>query len=114
MNMRIAALCACSIVFAASAFAQAPQALLKHAKISEAQARETASQKVPDATILSSELEKEHGKLVWSFDMKRAGSDDITEIMIDAKTGKIVSTQVETPADQAREAAADAAEQAKH
>jgi hypothetical protein len=34
-------------------------------------------------------------------------STDITEVQVDAKTGKIVSTKVETPKDQAKEAAAD-------
>ena len=34
-------------------------------------------------------------------------SKNITEVQVDAKTGKIVSTQVETPEDQAKEAAAD-------
>jgi hypothetical protein len=34
-------------------------------------------------------------------------STKITEIQVDANTGKIVSTQVETLADQAKEAAAD-------
>jgi hypothetical protein len=31
----------------------------------------------------------------------------LTEVQVDAKTGKIVSTQVETPKDQAKESAAD-------
>jgi hypothetical protein len=34
-------------------------------------------------------------------------SKNIAEIQVDAKTGKIVSTQFETPRDQAKEAAAD-------
>ena len=34
-------------------------------------------------------------------------SINITEVQVDAKTGKIVSPQVETPAEQAKEAEAD-------
>ena len=34
-------------------------------------------------------------------------SDNITEVQVDAITGKIVSSEVETPKDQAKEAAAD-------
>jgi uncharacterized membrane protein YkoI len=52
-------------------------------------------------------LEKEHGKLIWSFDIAMPKSKSITEVQVDALSGKIVSTQVETPKDQAKEAAAD-------
>jgi hypothetical protein len=45
--------------------------------------------------------------LIWSFDIGMPHSKDITEVQVDAKTGKIVNVQVETPQDQAREAAAD-------
>jgi hypothetical protein len=44
---------------------------------------------------------------VWSFDIAGPGTPDITEILVDAKTGKIISTQTESPRDQAKEAAAD-------
>jgi len=47
------------------------------------------------------------GRIVWSFDIARPGTRDITEILVDAKTGKIISTQTESPRDQAKEAAAD-------
>lgn len=50
------------------------------------------------------ELEKEHGKLIWSFDSATPKNQNITEVQVDAKTGKIVSTHVETPAMQAKEA----------
>ncbi|GAA0723380.1 PepSY domain-containing protein [Dokdonella soli] len=115
MNSRIITSGAFVLVLAASAFAgQPPQDLHTQAKIAEADARATALQKVPDGTIASSELEKEHGKLIWSFDIKRPNSKDITEVQVDAKTGAIVSTQVESPADQVREAAADAKPHVQH
>ena len=63
--------------------------------------------------IKSSELEKEHGKLIYSFDISTPKSKSITEVQVDAKTGKIVSTQVETPEDQAKESAADKLEKKK-
>jgi hypothetical protein len=81
--------------------------LAAEAKISEADARTTALAKVPGGTVSSSELEREHGKLIWSFDIAQVGSKNITEIQVDAKTGKIVSTQIETPAKQRKEAIAD-------
>ena len=85
--------------------------LMKEAKVSKSQAEKTALGKVPHGVIKSEELEREHGKLVWSFDIATSGSKNITEVQVDAKTGKIVSIQVETPKDQAKEAAADAKKQ---
>lgn len=104
---------ATALLFATSLAAAKQQDLHAQAKISEATARVTALQKVPDGTVNSSELEREHGHLVWSFDISRPNSKDITEVLVDAKSGKIVTTQVESPADQARESKADAAA-AKH
>ena len=85
--------------------AEESQAVLKkEAKVTEAQARSIALAKVVNGTVKSSELEKEHGKLIWSFDIATPKSQNITEVQVDAKTGKIVSTQIETPAKQAKEA----------
>ena len=46
-------------------------------------------------------------KVGGSYDIARPGIRDITEILVDAKTGKIISNQIESPRDQAKEAAAD-------
>lgn len=89
------------------------QATLKaQAKITQEAAETTALSKVPDGKIVDSELEKEHGKLIWSFDISVPTSKNITEVQVDAKTGKIVSTQIETPKDQAKEVATDKKEKA--
>ncbi len=77
--------------------------LKAEAKISETDARATALAKVPDGTIKEAELEKEKGKLIWSFDIARPNTKDITEVNIDAVTGEIVGTDIETPKDQAKE-----------
>lgn len=93
---------------------EAGQAELKsQATISEATARATALAKVAKGSIASAELEKEHGKLIWSFDISRPKTRNITEIQVDAKTGKIISTQVETPAKEAKEATTEASEKGK-
>ena len=81
--------------------------LMKRAKITKAEAEHIALAKVPHGSIKSAEIENEKGHLVWSFDIARPGTHDITEILVDAKTGKIISTQTESPRDQAKEAAAD-------
>src|SRR5215471_3776617 len=93
-------------VFAAStsiAGEESQSALRKQATVTEAQATKSALAKVPNGTIKSSELERENGRLIWSFDIAKAKTRNITEVQVDAKTGKIVSTQTETPADQIRE-----------
>ncbi len=81
--------------------------LLKEAKITRTQAEHTALAKVPQGKITAGELEKEHGKLIWSFDIASPNSKNITEVQVDAKTGALANLQVETPKDQANEAAAD-------
>lgn len=81
--------------------------LMKEAKVAKSQAEKTALTKVRDGIIKSAELEKEHGLLIWSFDIAKPGTKNITEVQVDAKTGKIASVQTETPKDQAKEAAAD-------
>ena len=95
-----------TVVSFSVAFAAEPE-LKMQAKISQEDAAETALAKVPDGKVQAAELEKEHGKLIWSFDISMPKSKSITEIQVDAKTGKIVSTQIKTPADHAKEAAVD-------
>ena len=99
-------LTACSASTLAAA-EESQTALKAQAEVTEAKAQKTALAKVPGGSIKSSELEKERGKLIWSFDIAMPKSRNVTEVQVDAKTGKIVSTQIETPADQAKEATAD-------
>ena len=87
--------------------------LLAQAKVSEADARATALAKVPAGSISSSELEREHHRLIWSFDIAQAGSKNVIEIQVDARTGKIVSRTVESPGKEAKEAAAESKEKTK-
>jgi hypothetical protein len=80
-------------------------------KITMRQARATATAKAP-GKVKTAELEKEHGKLVYSFDIETAAG--IREIQVDAYSGAIVSDQVETAADEAQEAAAERKKSASH
>lgn len=77
------------------------------ALIARATAEQTALRRVPGGTIQEGELETEHGRRVWSFDIAQPSSRNITEVQVDATTGEIVSIATETPDDQAKEAAAD-------
>ncbi len=80
---------------------------MKQAKITKSEAEHIALGKVQHGRVKSAEIENEKGHLVWSFDIATPNTKDITEILVDAKSGKIISKQVETPRDQANEAAAD-------
>ena len=82
--------------------------LQKEAKMTMADARAMALKEVPGATIQAGKIEREGGKLIYSFDMKVAGKSGIDEVNIDAMTGKLVSKQHETPKDERAEAKADA------
>jgi uncharacterized membrane protein YkoI len=78
-----------------------------HTPISEADARKTALEATPSGTIQSAELETENARLVWSFDLARPKTSVITEIQVDATTGRIVSNRLESLKEQAHEARAD-------
>ena len=80
------------------------------AKVSRAEAEKTALTQAPNGTVKEAELEKEKGRLIWSFDIATPGSQDITEVAVDAITGAIVSVEKETPAQQAKEKEEDAKE----
>jgi uncharacterized membrane protein YkoI len=82
--------------------------LQKEAKMTMAEARALAQRTVPNAAIQAGEIEREGGKLIYSFDMKTAGKSGIDEVNIDAMTGKLVGNQHETPKAEQAEAAADA------
>jgi uncharacterized membrane protein YkoI len=71
--------------------------LQTEAKISKADAKATAQAKVPNGTITESELEREHGKIIWSFDMVTPDSKDVTEVNVDAVTGALVNVEHEKP-----------------
>lgn len=75
--------------------------LAKQAKITMEQARATALNAAP-GTVEDGELEKEHGKLVYSFDIRNS-KGTISEVWVDAKTGKVVSNKEETKADEEKE-----------
>ena len=72
----------------------------KEAKISMAKAKEIALKQAP-GKIKSAELEREHGKLIYSFDIDT--SKGITEVNVDAINGKVVGTQHESAAKEAVE-----------
>ena len=75
---------------------EAHEKLHAEAKIDRDAAEKIALARVPGGTVREAELEKEHGRLIWSFEITTPGSDEITEVEIDAKTGEVISTKKES------------------
>jgi hypothetical protein len=84
-----------------------PASLKSQAKVSVEDARATAINKVP-GEIKEEELEKENGKLVYSFDIQATGQKDITEVQVSAIDGTVVSVEKEDAASEAKEQKQDA------
>ena len=95
MKMRYLLALPLPLLFATGCASQA--SLSKKAKVSEADARQTALARVPNGTIKEDELEMEHGHLQWSFDVTTPDSKDITEVNIDALSGQVLDVSKEKP-----------------
>jgi hypothetical protein len=86
------------------------QELARQAKVTKEAAQTTALERAP-GTVESAELEREHGKLVYSFDI-RNGRGTIDEVQVSAITGKIVRVEHENKKQEAAEKRKDAKEKA--
>lgn len=82
-----------------------PDSLAKQAKITEEAAAKTAQRRVPNGTIQGVELEREKGKLIYSYDLKVAGKSGMEEVNVSAMTGKVVAREHESAAKVKKEAA---------
>jgi hypothetical protein len=81
--------------------------LRRQARVSEAQARRTALGQVRHGHIRSAELEREGGRLIYSFDIAVPGRSGIEEVNVDAVTGRVVAHEHEGPAAERAEARAE-------
>lgn len=65
-------------------------------KVAKETAEKTALQKAP-GKIVDEELEKKHGRWIWSIEIKPEGETGktIREINVDADTGEVVSEETE-------------------
>ena len=75
-------------------------------KVSKGDAQAIALKQAP-GKVMSSELEKEHGRWIYSFDIQTGTG--VHEVNVDANTGAVVENSVESAADEAKEKKADAA-----
>jgi len=82
-----------------------PAVLVKQATVTESDAARTAESRVKHGRIQAVELENEGGKLIYSYELKVSGKSGIEEVNVDAKTGKVVSTEHESPKTEKKEAA---------
>ena len=87
--------------------------LKAEAKVSEADAIATAQKEVPDGKIESAEIEREGGKLIYSFDVKQPHKSGIEEVNVDALTGTVVKKEHESAKQEKAEMKKEAAEMKK-
>jgi len=81
---------------------EVPAALRAEARIGEDSARTLALLKVAGGRLESVELVREHGKLVYSFDIRNA-KGTIDEVQVSAITGKVVRVEHENKKQEAAE-----------
>jgi len=82
---------------------QSETELLKQARVTKQQAKKIALARVKRGAIKCVELERENGVLIWSVDIAQPPNKDLTDVWIDATTGKITAVEVETPITEKKE-----------
>jgi hypothetical protein len=65
--------------------------LTRHARITDANARVIALQRVPGGRIVEAELERERGRLVYEYEIRVAEGRAVVKTEVDAKNGTVVS-----------------------
>ena len=90
-------------------WAQDETELLKQARITKHQAKKIALTRVKRGAIKCVELERENGVLIWSVDIARPRKKDLTDVWVDATTGKITTVEPETPLIEKQEVAEEKA-----
>ena len=81
----------------ALALAVLPASLQAQSPITRERAEAAALRLVPGGELMSGNLERDNGRLLWWFDVSIPGSRNLKVIRIDAYTGAILSNTIETP-----------------
>jgi hypothetical protein len=84
---------------------QSETELLQHVRVTKHQAKKIALARVRHGAIKCVELQKENGMLIWSVDIAQPPKKDLTDVWVDATTGKITAVEVETPITEKEEVA---------
>ena len=88
---------------------QSEKELLKQARVTKQQAKKIALASVKRGAIRCVALENENGVLIWSVDIAQPPKKDLTDVWVDATTGKITAVEVETPITEKKEVAEEKA-----
>ena len=81
--------------------------LAAQATVTADSAQKIALAQVKRGWVREAELETESGTLVYSYDIKARGKSGVDEVLVDAKTGAVVSTKHESARAEAKEAAGE-------
>ena len=84
---------------------QSETELLQQVRVTKHQAKKIALARVRHGAIKCVELQKENGVLIWSVDIAQPPKKDLTDVWVDATTGKITAVEVETPITEKKEVA---------
>jgi Peptidase propeptide and YPEB domain len=84
---------------------QSETKLLQQARVTKHQAKKIALARVGHGAIKCVELQKENGVLIWSVDIAQPPKKDLTDVWVDATTGRITAVEVETPITEKEEVA---------
>jgi len=86
---------------------EATSGLAAQATVSADSAQKIALAQVSHGWVREAALEQESGTLVYSYDIKARGKSGVEEVLVDAKTGAVVSTKHESAKAEAKEGAAE-------
>ena len=79
--------------------------LLKQARVTKHEAKKIALARVRHGAIKCVVLQKENGVLIWSVDIAQPPQKELTDVWVDATTGKITAVEIETPIIEKKEVA---------
>jgi uncharacterized membrane protein YkoI len=91
------------LVPAASQAGAIKGSLIKQASVTRSEAQNIALSQVQEGKVLHTDLRKEHGKLIWFFDVSRPHTKNITAVQVDAKSGNVLSLSVHPATQQSHE-----------
>jgi uncharacterized membrane protein YkoI len=103
-SLAVAMILVAGAASAAPLRAQKPATAPHQARIGRARAEAIALERVPGGKVKSSELEREKGIRVYSFDIEVPGKPGVEEVQVNARNGSVVSVTHESAAKEKAEA----------
>ena len=84
---------------------QSEAELLKQARVTKHEAKRIALARLKHGTVKCVELQEHNGAVIWSVDIAQPPNKNLTDVWVDATTGKITAVEVETPITEMKEVA---------